>query len=190
MGINNARIKVRIMEHIKRIDEMNTVGSDEQYLTDFAKRYPEIYVSKDGSYYNETLDHYKHRLEGYGSGSNKSPLNARKNTLDTDINNYINIAKNNKYNGTLNIPEEVLVNFYGMTDNNYHVEVRYEIARYLQQYSPEMYEFVSYFESMLKDDKLKNGRFNTTYLIMDGLMFLKITAIFGDKVANELECCL
>lgn len=178
------------MKHIKRIDEMNTVGSDEQYLTDFAKRYPEIYVSKDGSYYNETLDHYKHRLEGYGGGSNKSLLNDRKKSLDTDINDYINRAKEHKYNGTLNIPEEVLVNLYGMTDNNYHVEVRYEIALYLQQYSPEMYEFVSYFGSMLKDNKLINNRFYTAYLIMDGLMFLKIAAIFGGKVANELECCL
>lgn len=178
------------MAYIKKLDEMAKRGNstaDASYIDGFSKRYPSLFVEKGDAYYSDVLKNYEDCYKRY---TKPQDMAARVKHMQRSVSDYLSRAKERSYDGMLNIPDEVLANFYNMTDNNYHVEVRYEIALYLSQYSDEMYEFVSYFGNMLKDDKLKTNRFHSAYLIMDGLMSIKIAAIFGDEVLGRIDACL
>ena len=172
---------------ILKIDEMriSRKQSNEKYMEGFAKRYPDIFLSKDDEWYNDTVKTLKYRAaQNNGEYNIDNVIKRAKSDIDEYSKRY------HKQGGGIKIPKEVLVNFYNMTENNFHVEVRYEIALYLQQYSEDMYEFVSYFNNMLKDENLRSDRFNTAYLLMSDIMMVKIAKIFGDDIANTISDCL
>ena len=152
------------------------------YITDFANKYSDYYVSADDSRFQPML--------GNILGSNKDISISWINNAVADCGkSYVDSLKNER-KIKVELTSDILVNLYSLTDNNQHVAVRYEIANYLNTYSDLMYEFVVYFKSMLDDKKLMNARFSSAYFVMEKLMFVKIYSLFGIVTAKLLYACL
>ena len=83
-----------------------------------------------------------------------------------------------------------LMRWAQMTDENYHAEVRYEIARFLAQFSYyfDIYEhmFLSYMN--FAEEKLR-GNFGVLCSLTDS-MFEEIRKEFGEEVADKISKCL
>lgn len=181
------------MTHIKRMDEMPAVNEgkskgykakNDEFMKGVAKRYPEIAVDTGDKEYKEKVKRVKERagmvknfdLKDYEKKAVKCVGDVKTHTDDSQ---------------PVTVPNEILVQLWTMTDENYHVQARVEMARYLSMWSDEMYEFLKYYEMIDRDKKLRAERFHTaSYPIMEELMFIKIDKIFGSETARALYACL
>lgn len=175
------------MEEMPAVNEGKTKGyrqKNEEFMEGIAKRYPEIAVDTDDKEYREKAKRVKERagmvknldLKDYEKKAVKCVGDVKTRTNDSH---------------PVTVPNEILVQLWTMTDENYHVQARVEMARYLSMWSDEMYEFLKYYETLAGDRKLRENRFDSaSYAIMEELMFIKIDKIFGSETARALYACL
>ena len=91
----------------------------------------------------------------------------------------------------IEVPKEALVFFHNMTSNNYHIQVRYEIAKFFAKYSNEFDQYAAYFDGYKKlTEKRGFPDENSPYLIMSEIMLSLIAIIFGNNVARQINACL
>jgi hypothetical protein len=166
------------MVHIRRIDESTTTSDIAEH---FNREYPEIAIERGDSSWNRYRENIERRLANYHGGTKDASGELE------------NVGKSLRRKIRINISEDLLVWLANMTSENYHVEARYEIARYLSQFSDDMRQFEVYYRSFV--EAFCNGGWNfpndsEPRRIMDDMMFITIGKIFGAEVVRKLSCAL
>lgn len=165
------------MVHIRRIDE-----SEHTDLAGyFSQEYPEIAIERGDRSWNRYKENIERRLANY-HGSTKDTSGGLE-----------NVGKSLRRKVRIDISEDLLVWLANMTSENYHTEARYEIARYLSQFSDDMRQFEVYYRGFV--EAFCNGGWNfpndsEPRRIMDKMMFITIGKIFGAEVVRKLTCAL
>ena len=166
-----------IMVHIRRIDE----NSNTDLANHFSQEYPEIANERGDRAWSRYKENIERRLANYHGGTKDASGGLE------------NVGKSLRRKIRINISEDLLVWLANMTSENYHVEARYEIARYLSQFSDDMRQFEVYYKSFVEAFCENGWRFpndSEPRRIMDEMMFITIGKIFGAEVVRKLSCTI
>lgn len=189
------------MTHIRKIDEMvetdkradEIVGNqqdsfDVKFAKELSSKYNCIGWDIENNY-PDTVKSYEHKrnnIKGQLPSANNYADSAKK-----MIDHFVTDDHCKKKR--ISIPKNILYHFNELTSQNHHNEVRYEIANYLSHYSDQFEEYKAYFKYVIDNGNSYIGHtnpFGSLNLIVTDCMFVKITNVFGGKVARDIDACL